>query len=53
VILYLCLSGRLPFDSDDKETMFRNIVTSNLNFESPIWNLTSKEAKTFIKELCC
>ena len=34
VILYYCLGGRLPFDDEDKETMFRNIVTSNTQFNS-------------------
>lgn len=51
MILYFILGGRLPFDNEDKEIMFRNIVTSNVIFDGPVWNLTSNEAKKFIKEL--
>jgi len=51
VILYFILGGRLPFDNDDKEVMFRNIVTSNVVYDGPIWALTSNEAKKFIKDL--
>lgn len=45
------LSSTLPFDNENKEIMFKKIVTVDLDFNTAIWEHTSKEAKDFIKIL--
>eukprot|EP00470_Lotharella_oceanica_P010878 CAMPEP_0170190702 /NCGR_PEP_ID=MMETSP0040_2-20121228/49930_1 /TAXON_ID=641309 /ORGANISM="Lotharella oceanica, Strain CCMP622" /LENGTH=414 /DNA_ID=CAMNT_0010438631 /DNA_START=46 /DNA_END=1290 /DNA_ORIENTATION=+ len=44
VILYLFLSGRLPFNGKDKKELQQHTLHSKLNFNYKIWENISKEA---------
>ena len=48
VIAYILLSGRPPFKGRSKNEIFRSIMHASLNFDHPIWDKVSAEAKDFI-----
>ena len=45
------LGGTLPFDDDDKEIQFKNIVTGKFDISTEVWTHTSNEAKEFLQLL--
>ena len=53
VILYLMLSGTLPFDSDSKTEIYEQTLKADLKFDEPrsVWPLISEEAKDVISQL--
>lgn len=56
VIMYLLLSGNLPFYSLDNKELYSKIKNEEVSFESKgkqIWNRISIEAKHLIKGLLC
>ena len=48
MITYILLSGRPPFKGRSKNEIFRSIMQASLNFDHPIWDKISAEAKDFI-----
>lgn len=51
VILYIILSGELPFRGRTKDQILANILACSYNFDGPTWDKISNEAKEFIKKL--
>jgi calcium/calmodulin-dependent protein kinase I len=51
VLLYILLSGRLPFHADNDADLFRLIMEGKLVFKSPQFDNISKEAVDLIKHL--
>lgn len=54
VILYMLLAGYPPFALDDMARvmeLFDEIATASYNFDDPVWELVSDEAKDLVKEL--
>jgi calcium/calmodulin-dependent protein kinase I len=51
VLLYILLSGRLPFHADNDADLFRLIMEGKLVFKSPQFDSVSKDAVDLIKHL--
>lgn len=51
VIIYVLLSGMLPFDSDDNKETARQTIYDPVPFDHPIWNYVSADAKDLILRL--
>jgi calcium/calmodulin-dependent protein kinase I len=51
VLLYILLSGRLPFHADNDAALFQLILEGKLVFKSPQFDTVSKEAQDLIKHL--
>jgi len=51
VLLYILLSGRLPFHADNDAQLFQLIMEGNLVFKSPQFDTVSKEATDLIRKL--
>lgn len=51
VLLYILLSGRLPFSGDTDEELFRNIMDGTLVWKKPQFDEVSAEAKDLISHL--
>jgi calcium-dependent protein kinase len=51
VLMYVLLSGILPFNANSKELLFRRILNTEPTFNENIWNEISLEAKDLIKRL--
>jgi len=51
VLIYILLSGRLPFSGDDDEELFKNILEGDLVWKSPQFDNVSGEAKDLISHL--
>eukprot|EP01127_Copromyxa_protea_P004764 TRINITY_DN1458_c0_g1_i2.p1 TRINITY_DN1458_c0_g1~~TRINITY_DN1458_c0_g1_i2.p1 ORF type:complete len:286 (-),score=64.71 TRINITY_DN1458_c0_g1_i2:117-974(-) len=51
VILYILLSGRLPFSGDDDDELFRSIMEGDLVWKSPQFDTVSDDAKDLISNL--
>jgi len=51
VLLYVLLSGRLPFAADSDAELFRLIIAGNLVWKSPQFDAVSADAKDLIKKL--
>lgn len=49
VIVYVLLSGMLPFDSDDNRETARQTIYDPVPFTHPIWEYVSQDAKHLIK----
>lgn len=49
VIAYILLSGRPPFKGRTKADIFNSIINHPLQFDHPIWDKISPEAKNFLK----
>lgn len=43
VILYILLSGRLPFSGDDDDELFRSIMEGDLVWKSPQFDTVSED----------
>jgi len=53
VILYLLLSGCLPFDGENDEEVFQKIKSKKLDFSGNEWESISDEAKDLVKGMLC
>ena len=51
VLLYLLLSGNLPFKGEDHKEIVKNILSLNYNMDDKIWKNISNEAKDLIKHM--
>jgi len=51
VILYILLSGRLPFSGDNDDELFQAILEGDLIWKSPQFDTVSDEAKDLISHL--
>jgi len=51
VIIYLLLSGHLPFGGRNAMDLFKNVLKGELTFEESNWNSVSPEAKDLVKHL--
>lgn len=51
VLLYIALSGALPFRGDTPEQVFESIAKGKLSFPTARWSLVSEEARLFVKAL--
>eukprot|EP00826_Nyctotherus_ovalis_P058484 TRINITY_DN803_c0_g1_i7.p1 TRINITY_DN803_c0_g1~~TRINITY_DN803_c0_g1_i7.p1 ORF type:complete len:283 (+),score=78.03 TRINITY_DN803_c0_g1_i7:658-1506(+) len=51
VILFVFLSGRVPFDGNDDEEIKNKIKKGAYSFEGSIWESVSAEAKDLIKQM--
>jgi len=51
VLLYVLLSGRLPFAADSDAELFRLIIAGNLVWKSPQFDTVTAEAKDLITKL--
>ena len=51
VILYMLLSGTLPFPGNSEEEIIQNVMTTELTFEGKRWKKVSAEAKDLISHL--
>lgn len=51
VLLYILLSGRLPFHADNDAQLFQLIMEGNLVFKSPQFDTVSAEATDLIRKL--
>ena len=47
---YTMLSGLLPFVSDANQTVFQKASKGEYNFEQPVWDNISEDAKNFIEK---
>ena len=48
IIIYVLLSGMLPFDSDDNKETARQTIYDPVPFDHPVWKYVSAEAKDLI-----
>lgn len=53
VLLYIALSGALPFRGKIPEEVFYNIANGNAEFPKARWELISNEARDFVEKLLC
>lgn len=51
VILYILLCGYPPFYEDNAPALFRKIIDAEYDFDDPIWNEVSEDAKNLIRNL--
>lgn len=50
-IVYLLLSGNLPFLGRSQKELFRKIISGRYDFKEEIWNDVSEDAKDLVKKL--
>merc|ERR1711862_341102 len=48
VIIYLLLSGELPFSGINKYQLYRNILEGKVEFQGSSWNNVSQDAKNLV-----
>ncbi len=48
IIVYVLLSGMLPFDSDDNKETARQTIYEPVPFTNRVWNFVTDEAKDLI-----
>jgi calcium-dependent protein kinase len=51
VLLYILVSGYLPFFSDDRDEVFRKIQTADFHFDHNEFKSVSEECKTLIRKM--
>lgn len=51
IVMYIMLSGTMPFNGDDDDEMFAAIKAGNHTFPSPDWDGIGAAAKSLINEL--
>ena len=49
VIIYVLLSGMLPYDSDDNKETARQTIYDPVPFGNNVWKFASNDAKDIIK----
>ena len=53
VIMYILLSGYLPFSGNTTNDVFQKIKDAKVEFKQKEWVSVSKEAKDLIRRLIC
>jgi serine/threonine protein kinase len=51
VIMYIMFAGQFPFEGQNDEALFEEIVNGDYNFDDPLWRAVSPEAKDLISRL--
>jgi len=51
VILYVLLSGYLPFGGETEDKIIERVKNGKFKFDNDIWSTVSNAAKNFIKKL--
>jgi serine/threonine protein kinase len=51
VLLYILLSGRLPFSGDSDDELFKNILDAQVVWKTPQFDTVSEDAKDLILKL--
>ena len=51
ILMYVLLSGTLPFGGDNNPEIFHNILNNKFSFEGEVWKRTSLQAKDLINKL--
>ena len=51
VIMYLLLSGELPFGGDNTPEIFKNLRKGQANFDGEVWNTISEDSKALLKRI--
>lgn len=51
VIMYIMLSGKMPFGGLSQEQILKNVMTQEVKFDHPIFVHVSKEAKDLISKM--
>mmetsp|Transcript_14737 Transcript_14737/g.41494 ORF Transcript_14737/g.41494 Transcript_14737/m.41494 type:complete len:400 (-) Transcript_14737:77-1276(-) len=51
VVLFCVLSGGFPFQDDDTLQLRQDVTTCKFNFDAPVWEKISLEAKSVISQL--
>jgi len=51
VLLYILLSGRLPFSGDEDDELFKNILEAKIVWKTPQFDTVSQDAKDLITHL--
>lgn len=51
VLLYVALSGALPFRGDNAEEVFKNIVAGRYSFPAARWSLVSEDARRLVAQM--
>ena len=52
IMMYILLTGVPPFDGNDEDEIFKNILNNEINFDNPHMKNVSDECKDLIKQLC-
>lgn len=53
VLLHALLVGALPFPGKDRDTIFKAIKTTELDFNSGVWQMISQLARDLISKMLC
>ncbi len=51
VITYILLSGQPPFNGESDKDIMKKVRIGKFNFDLPVWNAVSENAKDFIRKL--
>ena len=51
VVLYIMLSGKPPFGGRSNKEIVDNVLKGSYNFNGPLWQGISKDAKDLIAKL--
>lgn len=51
VILFILLSGTLPFKGNNDNEVIERVIKGQFNFDKPIWKNVSSRAKMLIREM--
>ena len=52
VMMYILLSDLAPFPGEDEETIFKNVLSNEINVDIPQLNSISNNCKDLIRQLC-
>ncbi|XP_065676849.1 calcium/calmodulin-dependent protein kinase type IV-like [Hydra vulgaris] len=53
VIVYVMLSGHLPFNADSTPKLFSHIMSGTYSYTREVWSTVSQSSKNFIDQLLC
>jgi serine/threonine protein kinase len=51
VILFILLSGRRPFEEDEKYDLYIKVASGDYSMESPEWSIVSPDGRDFVNRL--
>lgn len=53
VVMYIMLSGKPPFTGKDNNEILHNVLHTQFDFKTPVWEQISEQAKDLISKLLC